>query len=770
MTGTPARVFTREIQSERLKVRDTILDSGSHQKDAFTVDQVESLRQYEATAGGERREELLAREVDWLTANNTDVVVSDIVPLAFVASLRAGVPSVAVSNFSWDFIYSEYLTTAGSQFRKLVWQIADDYACATKLLRLPGYVPMPAFREIVDVPMVVRPARRTREETRRDFLSASSPGAQKMVVFIYGGQPPGADWKLQESCLPEDWVCVVCAGGGEFQRFSKRHGSRFILAPPDAYTPDLIAAADCVLGKIGYGTTSECLAHSTPLIFLRRDYFNEEPFLRKLLEVHDAAVEMKRRDFVSGNWAPYLRRALELRPKYSGSTDGAATVAQLIQSTALVRPDLERPFLMLQGKERLRDTIAWGYALGRPGDVVDVPEWYARGGLPTDTPTDLSQTVVTPKPDGSVTFNVAGFEVLSGPELLESDFSDTLQFVSVLDELAKAQRQVVTLSNHELRAAAGLFDWSKPLMVTRAPGRLDVMGGIADYSGSTVLQLPLAEAAHVAIQLQPAETQRLWQHQAARGEQGVPALRVVSMNADATNRGHAFDVSLTHLTSHTSEGKRWIISYEQAKIYFTKDPALSWAAYVVGALVVLMHEKGLVCKDGIAMLVSSNVPEGKGVSSSAAIEVASMQALATAHDIHLDGRELALLCQKVENLIVGAPCGVMDQMASALGEAGSLMALCCQPAEVERPVHIPQHIRFWGIDSGIRHSVGGSDYGAVRTGAFMGLKILTMANIKASSHVSKSILKEQAIGELQCCIFIYIQSRKSKKKRKERFV
>ena len=57
----------------------------------------------------------------------------------------------------------------------------------------------------------------------------------------------------------------------------------------------------------------------------------------------------------------------------------------------------------------------------------------------------------------------------------------------------------------------------------------------------------------------------------------------------------------------------------------------------------------------------------------------------------------------MENCVVGAPCGVMDQMAAALGEAGSLLALRCQPAEVQPPVALPPHIRLWGIDSGIRH-------------------------------------------------------------------
>ena len=62
---------------------------------------------------------------------------------------------------SADFIYSEYLTSVGARFRKLVWQIAEDYAKADLLLRLPGYCPMPAFREVIDVPLVARKAQKT---------------------------------------------------------------------------------------------------------------------------------------------------------------------------------------------------------------------------------------------------------------------------------------------------------------------------------------------------------------------------------------------------------------------------------------------------------------------------------------------------------------------------------------------------------------------------------------------------------------------------------
>jgi L-arabinokinase len=112
------------------------------------------------------------------------------------------------------------------------------------------------------------------------------------------------------------------------------------------------------------------------------------------------------------------------------------------------------------------------------------------------------------------------------------------------------------------------------------------------------------------------------------------------------------------------------------------------------------------------------------VSSSAALEAATMEAVIAAWPTAIDPRMRAVRCQQVENLIVGAPCGVMDQMAAICGEAAGLMQLLCQPAEFQGTVQLPDGLGVWGIDSGIRHAVTGTDYGAVRTGAFMGYRIL----------------------------------------------
>ena len=245
------------------------------------------------------------------------------------------------------------------------------------------------------------------------------------------------------------------------------------------------------------------------------------------------------------------------------------------------------------------------------------------------------------------------------------------------------------------------FAPDRPILVTRAPGRLDVMGGIADSSGSLVLQLPLAEAACVAVQ--------------ARGDD---MLRVFSPCRDGS-RSQVISWRLEDL-GLTQEP----LPYETARALFGAEPRDRWVAYVLGCLLVLGREKGVKFPHGVTLLLRSDVPEAKGVSSSAAIEVASMRALAALYGVPLAGRELALLCQKVENQIAGAPCGVMDQMTAACGRANELLALRCQPAEVEGFVPLPATLEVIGIDSGVRHAVSGSDYGAVRTGAFMGRRIL----------------------------------------------
>ena len=150
-----------------------------------------------------------------------------------------------------------------------------------------------------------------------------------------------------------------------------------------------------------------------------------------------------------------------------------------------------------------------------------------------------------------------------------------------------------------------------------------------------------------------------------------------------------------------------------------------WAGYIAGCLIVLKREGYIVGGiPGCRLFLASDVPEGKGVSSSACVEVAAMKAMAAALRLDIDDVTLAQLCQKVENEIVGASCGIMDQMTAMMGEKGKLMKLLCQPCALLGHVSIQQDLTIIGIDSGERHSITGSDYATIRTATFMGLKIM----------------------------------------------
>ena len=235
------------------------------------------------------------------------------------------------------------------------------------------------------------------------------------------------------------------------------------------------------------------------------------------------------------------------------------------------------------------------------------------------------------------------------------------------------------------------------------------MGGIADYSGSLVLEMPLACATFAIAQ-----------------QQDERRLNVLSFR-----NGHPFTfaIDLDDMLAGT------LATPDALAAWFAERPGDRWASYVAGVVYRCLTLAGFTRPPhGVRVLVLSDVPEGKGVSSSAALEVSVMAAIAACYDLRMTGAHLAAACQWAENHIAGAPCGIMDQMTSALGQRDRLLRLRCQPAMVEGHVAVPAGYRFYGIDSGIRHAVSGADYGTVRTAAFMGYRVIAdVAGLRAVS-------------------------------------
>lgn len=246
------------------------------------------------------------------------------------------------------------------------------------------------------------------------------------------------------------------------------------------------------------------------------------------------------------------------------------------------------------------------------------------------------------------------------------------------------------------RDGSELFARDRPIFIARAPGRLDLMGGNDDYTGGMVFEATIREATWAAAQ--------------ARADRTIEIVNP-QMHEHGWQDRVVFEIDQ-------------LADVEAVKSLFRGNDALRWTAYVLGVFFWLKQEFASRMRWGTSVLLWSDVPLNKGVSSSAAIEVATMKAVAKAHGIDLAGVELAEACQWAENVIADSACGVMDQIAVVLGDEHCVLPLVCQPCLPQPLVRLPTGLACWGIDSGVRHQVSGIEYEAARAAAFMGYKLL----------------------------------------------
>ena len=175
------------------------------------------------------------------------------------------------------------------------------------------------------------------------------------------------------------------------------------------------------------------------------------------------------------------------------------------------------------------------------------------------------------------------------------------------------------------------------------------------------------------------------------------------------------------------------------------DPNLAarghWSDYPIGVAVVL--ERAGYRLRGASLRIRGEVPIGSGLSSSAAIEVATACALAANSGLEIDRRELALLCQRAENEFVGARVGIMDQFVSLFGQAQHALLLDCRSLEF-RLLPLPDNVRLIICNTMVKHELASSAYNERRAQCEAGVRLLSQfyPNIRALRDVTFGQLEE----------------------------
>lgn len=272
------------------------------------------------------RMDLLAQN---LLENKAELVICDIAPLGILAAKKAGIPALLVENFTWDWIYQAYLQDYAqfddfialleSYFARADVRIQSEPLCATA----PGahYLPHP----------IARCAFSTPEHTRKALGIAES---ESVVLISMGGIAEDFQALEQLHALPA--TTFLIPGGSD--RLHRQANCVFLPHHSDFYHPDLIAAANAIIGKAGYSTIAEVLQAGIPFAFISRDRFREAEVLSRHIRENLPSIEITESEYRAGDWMRRIPELLTLPYSTTPHPNGAATAARIVLEMLPVYP------------------------------------------------------------------------------------------------------------------------------------------------------------------------------------------------------------------------------------------------------------------------------------------------------------------------------------------------------------------------------------------------------------------------------------------------
>lgn len=285
-------------------------DVGVEQSDDVTVDldaTRERLERWQGDLGHVVRREVRRLEGAF------DLVLGDVPSPAFDAAKRAGIRSVAVANFSWDWIYSEL------GFAEASAVAAAGYASAGLLLEATPFGPMPAFPVREPVGLIAREPS-LRRTAARESLGVSHEQSLVVLAFQPASAPP--------LTLPPSRPGRVFAAPAGFPGVGSR--ADFRALPGAVSFPDALAAADVVVGKPGYGLIGDVEASGVRFLYVPRPGFPENAVLEAHLGGRPGTMALPSTQLASGAWEEGLAY-LEVSPRPArADVGGAARAARAI--------------------------------------------------------------------------------------------------------------------------------------------------------------------------------------------------------------------------------------------------------------------------------------------------------------------------------------------------------------------------------------------------------------------------------------------------------
>jgi hypothetical protein len=316
-TSLPEMIFREELQRPYSYFPEEF-DCGCIQSDGITVDRGKTLKTYMAIA--ERNAARLEDEARWVGEQKVTGIVSDIPPFALEVARRAGIPGLAVTNFTWYDIYAPYLRE-NPEFQPYLREILRQYRLADVLLELAPGMGMDYFPQRVKMPIVGRSGKNIRPRVQEAY--GLNPGKHLGLIYTGNFGMDSIPWKtLEKFSSWEFFGLYPLPGSPANYHFVKKERTRY---------QDLIASADVMFGKIGYGTVAECLLNGTPLVYLPREDFAEYGALEKGVIEWGHGWKLSRDEYYGLEWEQALEGVLRRKRPEPMDPQGARVCAREIE-------------------------------------------------------------------------------------------------------------------------------------------------------------------------------------------------------------------------------------------------------------------------------------------------------------------------------------------------------------------------------------------------------------------------------------------------------
>ena len=309
-------------------------DSGIVQVDALTLDEADTIRR--AASFHSDLVTRAASETRALRELGAGLIVGDIPPLAFAVGASAGISSIGLGNFTWDWIYADYPRVRLAP--SLLPAIRGAYAKASMALRLPMSGGFESFSNVKDIPFIARHASLSRDEVCKKL---KLPADKPLVLASFGGFGlPALD---TDTIGKFKKYTVISAATVPMSRQRKdtpvvveRKGAFISISEEAMYDTgvryeDLVGAAEVVVTKPGYGIVSECIANDTAILYTSRGHFPEYDVLVEEMPKYTRSAFISQDDLFAGKWESAIDKLrAQAKPKKKPETNGADVAADIL--------------------------------------------------------------------------------------------------------------------------------------------------------------------------------------------------------------------------------------------------------------------------------------------------------------------------------------------------------------------------------------------------------------------------------------------------------